>query len=477
MVNWRSSAASRRRSPTLRHATRVRQTIEGDGALVFFGYPEAREDAAESALSMALDLVHAMASARFTPALQMQIRVGIASGPLAILKEPRVARGEPYVGLIIDMAERLRALAEPDTVLTCDATKRLAARFFEYEDLGLVNIKGFEDGVRAWRVVRKSAVISRFDAQRYDESRSEIIGRSEVLARSRTRGRGVRGKGRTICLVGGPASASRACPRCARFRQARRATVLNIDCTPSTATRPCFRSACCCVAWPTSRGAHHTAKRAIGRRSSSRDSWERPTCPTRSAISRPCSARGGPPSRGREAGPRAGSDDRPRRHDPSCTDRTRSPVLLCEDLHCRPHDASIIDRLAADIGDRGMLMIARHVPSRSSAESGERDVDRACTSDPAHSLELVRFVAQGAALSDTVIQDIVDRCEGVPLFLEEVTRSTVDMAHAGESLRIDAEPAGAVPTPSSSWSNRASAVLPISSSSCKRHPCSAATSP
>ena len=98
-----------------RHAGHVEQ-FEGDGALVFFGYPEAREDARRvRRVHGASTSSRRSPSAHFAPALQMQIRVGIASGPLAIVRERHVARGEPYVGLIIDMAERLRALAEPDT--------------------------------------------------------------------------------------------------------------------------------------------------------------------------------------------------------------------------------------------------------------------------------------------------------------------------------------------------------------------------
>ena len=67
--------------------------------------------------------------------------------------------------------------------------------------------------------------------------------------------------------------------------------------------------------------------------------------------------------------------------------------------------------------------------------------------DPATSVDLVRSVAKGCALSADLIQDIVDRCEGVPLLLEEVTRSTVEAASGARPIKIDAEPAGSVPTP------------------------------
>jgi predicted ATPase len=62
-------------------------------------------------------------------------------------------------------------------------------------------------------------------------------------------------------------------------------------------------------------------------------------------------------------------------------------------------------------------------------------------------VDLVRSVAKGTALSEELIRRIVDRCEGVPLLLEEVTRSTVETANGAEAVRIDAKPTGAVPTP------------------------------
>ena len=80
-----------------RHAGYVEQ-FEGDGALVFFGYPEAREDAPESAVRMGLEIVEAIASARFVPGVRLQIRVGIASGLLAVVREPGVREENPTSG-------------------------------------------------------------------------------------------------------------------------------------------------------------------------------------------------------------------------------------------------------------------------------------------------------------------------------------------------------------------------------------------
>jgi class 3 adenylate cyclase/tetratricopeptide (TPR) repeat protein len=434
-----------------RHAGYVEQ-FEGDGALVFFGYPEAREDAPESAVRMGLEMVDAIASASFVPGVRLQIRVGIASGPLAVLKGPRVEKGEPYVGLIIDMAERLRALADPDRVVTCDNTKRLAARFFEYDDLGIVQAKGFEDGVRAWRVVRKSSVVSRFDAQRYDESSGEIIGRSDVLARlseawSDARG----GKGRTVCLVGDAGiGKSRLAKAALDLAALDGATVLNIDCMPSTGNTPLFpigmllrRVANITV------GASESEKRGLAAELLAR---------FLAASDVPSALSDLAPLFGLEAAP-IPVDQTP----DQVRDRTISivvrvlralaaqgpSVLLCEDLHWADDTtASIVERLADEIADLGVLMIITARP-----ESDRLPNPAKATSillpplDSATSVDLVRSVAKGTALSEDLIQRIVDRCEGVPLLLEEVTRSTVETANGAEDVRIDAKSAGAVPTP------------------------------
>src|ERR1700682_5177379 len=106
-----------------RHTGHV-ERFEGDGALLAFGDPEAREDAAESAVRMGLELVDAVRSASFVPGVQLQVRVGIASGQILVVKRPLVQKSEAVAGVTIDMPERLRASADPDQVVIADATKR-----------------------------------------------------------------------------------------------------------------------------------------------------------------------------------------------------------------------------------------------------------------------------------------------------------------------------------------------------------------
>ena len=218
-----------------RHGAYI-EAFEGDGALVVFGFPQPREDAAESAVRMGLEVVDAIGAAEIVPNMRLQFRVGIASGLIAI------AGGKSIAGLTIDLAERLRGVAEPGHVVISDATKRLAAGFFRYDDLGSVQLKGFEEGARAWRVIGKSQVVSRFEAQRFDGSSGAIIGRADALVRlSEAWTSSLGGHGQAMCLIGeagiGKSRLARAALDAAVLDGA---AVLTIDCSPSTGNTPLF---------------------------------------------------------------------------------------------------------------------------------------------------------------------------------------------------------------------------------------------
>ena len=138
---------------------------DGDGALIHFGYPDTREDAPRRAVRAALELVEEVCGVRAS-GVPVQLRVGVASGAVTIKLDSK----QPG-GLVINMAERLRALAEPGWVVIADETRQLTASHFECDDLGTREAKGFDEGLRAWRVVQETSVARR-------RARGEIIGRA-----------------------------------------------------------------------------------------------------------------------------------------------------------------------------------------------------------------------------------------------------------------------------------------------------------
>jgi class 3 adenylate cyclase len=145
----------------------------GDGILIYFGYPRAHEDDAERAARCALAVVEAVSGLKL--AEELRARIGIATGMVV------VGGGAPehdVVGETPNLAARLQSLAEPNSVLIDENTRRLIGGLFEYRDLGAVEARGFTGTISAWQVLRPSAVASRFEALRAS-SPTPLIGRGE----------------------------------------------------------------------------------------------------------------------------------------------------------------------------------------------------------------------------------------------------------------------------------------------------------
>src|SRR6516165_6982807 len=133
----------------------------GDGVLVYFGYPQAHEDDAERATRCGLVLVDRVP--RLNPAEELHARVGIATGLVVVggeVDEHDVAGETP------NLAARLQALAEPDTVVVAASTRRLIGDLFQLTDLGRQAVKGFAEPVEAFVVEGVAVTESRFDAAR-----------------------------------------------------------------------------------------------------------------------------------------------------------------------------------------------------------------------------------------------------------------------------------------------------------------------
>src|SRR6201997_2029503 len=153
----------------------------GDGLLVYFGYPQAHEDDAERAVRAGLGLIDAVGRLA-VKSVQLQARVGIATGLVVVgdLIGEGSAQEQSVVGETPNLAARLQALAEPDTVVIAANTRRLVGDLFEYRDLGAVEVKGLSAPVPAWQVLRPSAVASRFEALR-GSTLTPLVGRDEEI--------------------------------------------------------------------------------------------------------------------------------------------------------------------------------------------------------------------------------------------------------------------------------------------------------
>src|SRR5215469_11808084 len=153
----------------------------GDGVLIYFGYPQAHEDDAERAVRAGLDAIEAVGRID-TKSVRLQARVGIATGLVVVgdLIGKGSAQEQSVVGETPNLAARLQALADPDSVVIAAGTRRLVGDLFEYRDLGAVEVKGIARPVQAWQVLRPSVVASRFEALR-GSALSPLIGRDEEI--------------------------------------------------------------------------------------------------------------------------------------------------------------------------------------------------------------------------------------------------------------------------------------------------------
>jgi class 3 adenylate cyclase len=176
----------------------------GDGALVYFGYPQAHEDDAERAVRAGLDLVAAVSGLKTQAALQT--RVGIATGLVVVgdLVGSGASQEEAIVGDTPNLAARLQGVAEPNSVVVGESTRKLVGSLFELEDLGIHKLKGILGHVRAWAALRPSAVESRFEAL-HGSALTELVGREEELALLLRRwSKAKSGEGQVVLLSGEP---------------------------------------------------------------------------------------------------------------------------------------------------------------------------------------------------------------------------------------------------------------------------------
>jgi class 3 adenylate cyclase/predicted ATPase len=178
----------------------------GDGVLVYFGYPRAHEDDAERAVRTGgLKLVSAVRGLEQPGAdIKLQCRIGISTGLVVVgdLVGAGAAQEQAVVGETPNLAARLQALAEPNGLVIGPATRLLVGDLFEYRALGAVEAKGFAEPVQAWQVVRPSAVESRFEALRAG-GLTPLVGREEEIELLLRRWRQAQeGEGRVVLLSG-----------------------------------------------------------------------------------------------------------------------------------------------------------------------------------------------------------------------------------------------------------------------------------
>ena len=180
----------------------------GDGVLIYFGYPQAHENDAERAIRAGLailddlDDLNATTGTRF--GVTLAVRVGIATGPVVVgdIVGEGASEEAAVIGETPNLAARLQALANPNEVVVSSGTRELQGNQFEFEDLGSHEIKGIGASVQAWRVLAEADAEALFETG-LNKGVSPLVGRQEELGLlSRSWETGKRGRGQVILLQG-----------------------------------------------------------------------------------------------------------------------------------------------------------------------------------------------------------------------------------------------------------------------------------
>jgi class 3 adenylate cyclase/predicted ATPase len=176
----------------------------GDGVMAFFGWPYAHEDDAARAVHAALEIVSGVT--KISGPVNLACRVGVCSGPVVVgeIANSTASWSMDAVGETPNIAARLQTLAAINTVLISESTKRLVSAVFDLQDLGLLELKGVTEPVHVYRVLAAKSAGSRFEAA-HSGSLTPLIGRSSELGLLLDRWKKVKeGDGQVILLSGIP---------------------------------------------------------------------------------------------------------------------------------------------------------------------------------------------------------------------------------------------------------------------------------
>jgi class 3 adenylate cyclase/predicted ATPase len=402
----------------------------GDGVLVYFGYPRAHENDAEHAVRAGLGIVAAVGRLDIR-SVKLQARVGIATGLVVVgdLIGAGSAQEQSVVGETPNLAARLQSLAEPDAVVIAADTRRLVGDLFTYRDLGAVEVKGLAAPMPTWQVLGPSAVASRFEALRGSEL-SQLIGRDEEIdlllrrwARAKT------GEGQVVLVSGEPGlGKSRITAVLEERLQIEPHLRLRYFCSPYRQDSALFpfidqigRVAGLTPADPAA-AKLEKLEALLARRSLP----EEDVAFLADLLSLP--APGHHPLT--NLSPQRKKERTLEVLIRGLESLARQPVvMIVEDAHwIDPTSRELLDLTIERIRSLPVLLIITFRPEFQASWTTEPYVTMLILHrlDRRNRTTLVEQIAGGKALPDDVIAQIVERTDGVPLFVEELTKSVLE---------------------------------------------------
>jgi class 3 adenylate cyclase len=429
----------------------------GDGVLAYFGYPRAGEHDAERAVCAGLALVEAVAGVATTAEARLQVRVGIATGLVVVgdLVGEGASQEQVVFGETPNLAARLQALAEPGTVVIGPSTRRLTGGLFDYADLGALEIKGLAAPVAAARVLQESAAESRFQALR--AARNPLVGRETELAMlERCWRQASSGEGRVVLLSGEPGiGKSRLAQTLIDRLSGERHTRLRSYCSPhhqESALYPTITQLERAAGFRREDTAAQRLDKLEAMLAQATNDLGEAAPLLAALLSLPAGQRYPPvdltPQTRKERTLRAlvaqveGL-------------AAKQPVLiLFEDAHWSdPTSIELLDLIIDRAPELSLLLIITFRPEFTPPWTGRLHITSLGLNRlaPRQRAEMIAGLAGGKALPQDIADQIIDRTDGVPLFVEELTKAVVEsgiLTDAGDRY-IAAGPAAPLTIPES----------------------------
>ena len=413
----------------------------GDGVLAYFGWPRAHEDDAERAVRAGLELVAAVGRLDLGEDIPLAARVGIATGQVVVgdLIGEGDAQERTWSARRRTLPRGCRRLASPNAIVIGPATRRLLGSLFEFRDLGPVEVKGFAEPVLAYEVLRATAAESRFEALRSARRRrwSDARRKSAFCCGAGNRRR--RARARWCCSRASPASASRgSAPRCWSGWRASRTCACAISARPTTATVHCTRLSISSSAPPAS---SPTTRRRI-----KLDKLETLFAPSTKKLAEDVQLVAellAIPTEERYPPLKLSPQQKKERTLAALLDNleslaAKSPVLMIfEDVHwVDPTSLEVLERMVDSVERWPVLLVITFRPEFQPPWVGLAHV----TMHPLKKLNrresatLMERLTGGKPLPREVAEQIIEHTDGVPLFMEELTKTVLEGALLEEQV-------------------------------------------
>jgi class 3 adenylate cyclase/predicted ATPase len=426
----------------------------GDGVLVYFGYPQAHEDDTERAVRAGLELVATVGQLKTHASLQT--RIGIATGLVVVgdLIGSGASQEQAIVGETPNLAARLQGVAEPNSVVIAESTRKLVGNLFELDDLGARDLKGIEGAVRAWAALRESSAEGRFEAF-HASGLTELVGRWEELdLLFRRWSKAKTGQGQVVLLLGeaGIGKSRLTAALLERFA-AQPHTRLRYFCSPQRTDSALYP-----IISQMERAAGFTHEDTAKAKLDKLDAvLAQTSTPIQDAalFAEMLSL----PNDGRYPALDLASEERRQRTQKALTaqlaglTRQRPVLMIVEDAHwVDPTSLEVFGRTVDQIKTLSVLLIVTFRPEFNAPWAGRSHVTSLALNrlGEHEAAAIIARIVGNKDLPADVTAEIVERTDGIPLFVEEMTKAVLEAESEGEARQTAAAvPSSALAVPAS----------------------------